>query len=530
MWIALKERSRVVEIHSISDVLPNNLSFSRVLGQPNFSSCNAGNRSDQMSRPISLFVDEAREILYVGDYELHRIQRFDGLNLLHSGAHPNFFFGETGITSCSSRTFHFPSQIFVDLSGNLWVVDSNHNRLLRFSEAFQNTTGFQADLVIGQQDTATCDPLYLGPQSICIAYGVTMDSEGTLFISSPEANRVTGYESASLSANFPEATILIGQPNYYSSDSSLPESLESPQFIFYDKSLLSLYVVSRGESYVYAYGNNQSAVGSNSNSSSQSQSAMKSPQQLTIFYLTASDSPLSSSTIAETPIQVTQSPSNSSTHTPSHLGSTPTSSISKESLVSSGPASDFATKSAFRSSNRGYKKSSPRTRSKTSNKRRSHSKKKKTETRSKTSRNSQKATKKADSSPAKLIELKNDEKTIFYTTVPQYIDAKDVKVKDVSKTTKGSKEGVVSSVIDIQVPKELRKLKTPLKLCFAVDKKDIPNDNDNKAKKPDGGCSEVEEEELCLSYLNDENEFECLDKDIETKKASDFKDKVIVCG
>eukprot|EP01101_Sappina_pedata_P001485 TRINITY_DN11567_c0_g1_i1.p1 TRINITY_DN11567_c0_g1~~TRINITY_DN11567_c0_g1_i1.p1 ORF type:complete len:142 (+),score=42.86 TRINITY_DN11567_c0_g1_i1:195-620(+) len=66
-----------------------------------------------------------------------------------------------------------------------------------------------------------------------------------------------------------------------------------------------------------------------------------------------------------------------------------------------------------------------------------------------------------------------------------------------------------------------------MRLCFAVKSQDIPDKKE--AARPDGGCSKVQEEKLCLSYYNDKGKFECVDKDTSVDKSSQ-KNSEVVCG
>eukprot|EP01101_Sappina_pedata_P011014 TRINITY_DN711_c0_g1_i8.p1 TRINITY_DN711_c0_g1~~TRINITY_DN711_c0_g1_i8.p1 ORF type:complete len:578 (+),score=102.22 TRINITY_DN711_c0_g1_i8:110-1843(+) len=134
-----------------------------------------------------------------------------------------------------------------------------------------------------------------------------------------------------------------------------------------------------------------------------------------------------------------------------------------------------------------------------------------------------------------IVVVKNtDGQEIFRTQFPKAFESRDISAKDVTdqvlqdQKKDGEEPQVISAVIDITVPKEQRKLDKPLKLCFTVDKKALPEKK--QSHTPNGGCTKETVEKACLSYLNDKT-FECVDDDIESEGSlAANKSKQVVCG
>ncbi|UJR24876.1 hypothetical protein I4U23_006245 [Adineta vaga] len=86
----------------------------------------AGNDSTSLRNPISVFVDEITNIIYVADTDNHRVMRWL----------PNMIKGEiiagTGTQGNSSHQLNVPNDITFDMDGNLYVSDFNNHRIQVF--------------------------------------------------------------------------------------------------------------------------------------------------------------------------------------------------------------------------------------------------------------------------------------------------------------------------------------------------------------------------------------------------------------
>jgi uncharacterized protein (TIGR03437 family) len=138
-----------------------------------------------------------------------------------AGAGPNLFTGDGG--PAAAATFASPNAIAFDKHGNLYVADTNNNRIRRIDTAGMISTVVGSGGPVYNQDPA-CSP----DQSSFLRYpqGVALDAAGDIFIADTGKNRVLkvtpdGTQSviaAQLSA--PEGVLPDGAGNVFITDSS----------------------------------------------------------------------------------------------------------------------------------------------------------------------------------------------------------------------------------------------------------------------------------------------------------------------
>ncbi len=128
-----------------------------------------------------------------------------------------------------------PSGIAVDTAGNLYVVDSGNNRVLRFPLPFQQTDQPLPDLVIGQSVFTVGAPNQNGtsPLDSSLAFIVatsatttstlsaylTFDSQGNLWVPDAGNNRILRYPVSALGSQAtsgPSADLVLGQADFVS--------------------------------------------------------------------------------------------------------------------------------------------------------------------------------------------------------------------------------------------------------------------------------------------------------------------------
>jgi hypothetical protein len=119
-----------------------------------------------------------------------------------------------------------PSGVALDAAGNLWVADSDNNRVVRYSPPF--SSNMSATLELGQPSgtaftsgaannggisaSTLNDPLY-----------VVVDASGAVWVADQGNNRVLKF--APPFTNGMDATVVLGQPNF---TSSLPDQGGTP--------------------------------------------------------------------------------------------------------------------------------------------------------------------------------------------------------------------------------------------------------------------------------------------------------------
>ena len=118
----------------------------------------------------------------------------------------------------SPATLCGPTGVASDSSGDLYIADSNNNRVLSFSPPFGAVP--VADLALGQPDTYHDVPNSVDPSAMFDPAGVAIDRSATpnhLYVADSANNRVLGYENAASFLDGAPADVVIGQPDFYSS-------------------------------------------------------------------------------------------------------------------------------------------------------------------------------------------------------------------------------------------------------------------------------------------------------------------------
>jgi sugar lactone lactonase YvrE len=165
-----------------------------------------GTTATSLSSPSGVAMDPATGKLFVSDRLNHRVMRYSSTAAYQNGAAAEAVFGQTSTSAATSpggatsQTILAPRGLAVDDSGNLWVVDSSYNRVLRFPNAatVTNTGGVAptADLVLGQSafNTTTSTNTLAGLNA---PYAVAI-SPTYVWVADTNNNRVLGYTIANL--------------------------------------------------------------------------------------------------------------------------------------------------------------------------------------------------------------------------------------------------------------------------------------------------------------------------------------------
>lgn len=108
--------------------------------------------------------------------------------------HQDFVTGGEGASSNAS-SFRDPYGITFDSQGNLWVTDSGNNRVLEFVPPFTN--GQQASLILGQAsfNAGAIDTTGHTINSLNQPQGLAFDKDGNLWVTDSENNRILVFKS-----------------------------------------------------------------------------------------------------------------------------------------------------------------------------------------------------------------------------------------------------------------------------------------------------------------------------------------------
>ncbi|NJM36632.1 MAG: hypothetical protein HC845_01460 [Akkermansiaceae bacterium] len=190
-----------------------------VVGQPNFTSNGMGTTANTFGQfgPGGIYLDTSGR-LWVADTGNCRVLRFDNA-LTATANQPNAarVYGQSNFTNSapgtSATTMRFPASVLVDSGDRLWVVDIGNNRVLRFNSVSTHTTnGVAASGVLGQLNFTSANALPLEANSMDGPEGITMSSNGTLYVSDFE--RILRFNNAAALSNGANASGILGQPSF----------------------------------------------------------------------------------------------------------------------------------------------------------------------------------------------------------------------------------------------------------------------------------------------------------------------------
>ena len=146
--------------------------------------------------------------------------------------HNDFDTGGTIHDNATAGVLYSPDGIAFDKSGNLWIVDTGFNRLLEFFPPF--TDGEKASLVLGQDDFVSTNPA-LSATGLDQPYGITFDNDGNMWVADTNNNRIVEYRTPF--TNGEAVSLVIGYPSFdkgvYPTTAG---SLAAPYGLAFDKS------------------------------------------------------------------------------------------------------------------------------------------------------------------------------------------------------------------------------------------------------------------------------------------------------
>jgi uncharacterized protein (TIGR03437 family) len=190
----------------------------------------------ELDGPTGLALDNSASppTIYVADTVNNRVLAWKNATGFANGAAADLVIGQpdflttnpAGPGTTFSAGLNAPTGLAVR-SGDLFIVDSGNNRILRFPKPFSNAGQQQIpNLIIGQpslstrnanypngQPTANGILTYTGSGSAFTA-GLAFDSSGNLWFTDPGNRRVLRYPTSALSSgsNFPAADFVLGLP------------------------------------------------------------------------------------------------------------------------------------------------------------------------------------------------------------------------------------------------------------------------------------------------------------------------------
>lgn len=184
LLVADASHSRV--LYFLKSNFTNGANADNVLGQPDFNTAGSGSATNRMNQPRHIAID-TDDRLYVSDSRNSRILIFNRVTVARAGADAAMVLENS--TSAGSR-LSVPIGVAVSQdTGEIWVTDTNNNRLLRYPR-FIDLDPINANVA----DPQNVLQLVLQPQ------GIAFDGFGNLFVCD-SANRVAIFFQALRSVN-----------------------------------------------------------------------------------------------------------------------------------------------------------------------------------------------------------------------------------------------------------------------------------------------------------------------------------------
>ena len=217
VFVADSGNNRVLRYAS-ADSLANGAAAEAVLGQATFTTSAFPDpaTAQSMNFPSALFFDPQGR-LWVADNNNNRVLMFAGAIGIASGSAATHVYGQPSFTTRNSAVtatgMDNPAGIWVDANDRLWVADSSNNRVLRFDGITGKADGAAADGVLGQPNFTT-SASGNGAAQLSEAMGVAVSPSGALFVASTENNRVLRFDNAAAMVNGTNASAILGQPDF----------------------------------------------------------------------------------------------------------------------------------------------------------------------------------------------------------------------------------------------------------------------------------------------------------------------------
>jgi sugar lactone lactonase YvrE len=247
LWVVDYVNNRVLEY---THPLSTGMSASLVIGQPNFTTGTAALTASGLYRPAGAAFDSSGN-LWVVDSSNNRVLEYTPP--FFTGMSASLVIGQSSFTALTpaltARGLDNPSGLAFDPSGNLWVADEGNNRVLEYTPAF--STGMNASLVIGQPNLTT-GTAALSASGLYYPYYLAFDNKsGNLWVADTDNNRVLEYTHPFSTGK--SASLVIGQPDFTTGTPALTASgLDFPSGLAFDPSG-NLWVADEGNNRVLEY-------------------------------------------------------------------------------------------------------------------------------------------------------------------------------------------------------------------------------------------------------------------------------------
>ncbi len=229
MWIADSGNNRILE--EPNPAPGSSLTFQTVLGQFALNGALPTVTQNGIDNPSGMSTDPSGN-LWVADTNNNRVLEFGAP--FTPGEAASLVLGQANFTAYASSSaptgMYLPADVTFDSKGNLWVTDAGNNRILEFQPPFSGD--MSASLAIGQPSLNSTTS---GDSTSTLNYptDATFDSSGNLLVADASNNRIVEYK-APLTTGM-AASLVIGQQGFNSATSAASQSgLNFPGSLAFD--------------------------------------------------------------------------------------------------------------------------------------------------------------------------------------------------------------------------------------------------------------------------------------------------------
>lgn len=232
-----------------------------VIGQPDFTSIafNGGGlfpTASTLFTPLGVTVDNGGNV-FIADTSNNRVTvYFDPLNSDTIAdmvlGQPDFISNMFNNGGVSTDSLALPTDVKVDVAGNVFVADTSNNRILVYNDLI-NSTNVSADSVFGQPDftSSSANNGGVSASSLSNPSRIAIDALGNIYIGDSGNNRVLEYHTPLTSDTV--ADVVLGQPDFTSSAGNTTDSsLTNPEGVALDTDG-DIYVADRANSRVLIF-------------------------------------------------------------------------------------------------------------------------------------------------------------------------------------------------------------------------------------------------------------------------------------
>jgi sugar lactone lactonase YvrE len=190
---------------------------------------NGGVSASSLCAPAKIALDGSAN-LYISSFQDHRVLEYN------EGANPptnvsaNRVFGQStftasgcnqGLLAPTAGTLCAPSGLATDLAGDLFILDADNNRALKYitpltTSATPGSGDTTADVVLGQPNFTHGQVNLVDSSALNTPRQIAVDATNHIYVADTINNRVLGWRNASGFSNGAPADLVIGQADFLS--------------------------------------------------------------------------------------------------------------------------------------------------------------------------------------------------------------------------------------------------------------------------------------------------------------------------